>query len=113
MKMNMKMNCLLLLILSIMYTVVSSETSPASAPASESTTTTTTTGVRFSRPSSSDNFLGNLFGGMAMFLFLIGIVICTRPKHKYDDNYIVATNSDTLKSTTILEEVIIDDNLLD
>ena len=107
----MKMNCLLLLILAIMYTVVASETT--TAPASESTTTT---GVRFSRPSTSDNFLGNLLGWLTMILFLIGIVICTRPKHKYDDNYIVAANSNNVQSTTNLEKIVIytdDDDLLD
>jgi len=119
MNMNMKMNCLLLLILAIMYTAVASETTTASSPTSESTSTsftTTTTSVRFSRPSTSDNFLGNLLGWLTMILFLIGIVICTRPKHKYDDNYIVAANSNNVQSTTNLEKIVIytdDDDLLD
>ncbi len=118
MNMNMKMNCLLLLILAIIYTAVASETTTASSPTSESTSTsftTTTTSVRFSRPSSSDNFLGNLFGGLTMMLFLIGILICVKDKRNYNDNYSVSTNPDNVQTTTILKEVIIlpDDDLLD
>ena len=113
----MNMNCLLVLILAIIYTAVASETSPTSShePTSGSTTTTTTnrTGI-FSRPSSSDNFFGNLLGWLTMILFLIGILICVRDKRRnYYDNYSVATNSDNIQTTNLEKIVIYDDDLLD